>query len=269
MFFIIVVIAFNHRDCQLFGGIKNIGGLWKHPHWNLPYEPNVVNTFNRIVNENSVVLDIGANVGGYSIMSAMKGAQVMAVEMQPVCVNVMRCLVESNNVKNKVHILHGFISTSKKQIMVPTDDCEPMGSPEAVAGRWPVGVLRKKNYELEKSKLQTVYNLNLGKYITQVVDLVKIDTEGCEIDVLKSLKNKWSLFKSVIIEFQPGAWAFHNVSKEYGTRILKKFIRPYKIFYLGHKNIKVTRMTHINFMNYIKSQNIHTFEEFLFTNTAF
>ena len=113
-----IIFTFMHQDCQLFGGVKNIHGVWKHPHWNTPYEPNVVKAFHTLVKNHSIVVDIGANVGGYSIMSALMGAQVISVEMQPVCVNVMKCLVDLNNVHDRMRILHGFISTSKRKIMV-------------------------------------------------------------------------------------------------------------------------------------------------------
>lgn len=265
----IFAAIFDHEDCRLFGGVKKLGRVWKHPHWSLPYEPNIVKAFQRIVNNNSLVLDIGANVGGYSIMSAIRGAQVLAVEMQPVCVNVMKCLVDLNHVRDRVRILHGFVSTSKKTIMVPSDDCEPMGSPEAVAGRWPVGVLRKKNYALENSKLQAVQSLDLGEQIMRTVDLVKIDTEGCEIDILKSLKKKWSFFESVVVEFQPGAWTFHNVSKQYGIGVLEKFIKQYNIVHLGHNMNAAKRLKHVEFINFIKKQHPHTFEEFLFTKISY
>lgn len=263
-----MVLNFVHQDCQLFGGMRNINGVWKHPHWNTPYEPNVVKAFNTLVKNKSIVVDIGANVGGYSIISALLGAQVVSVEMQPVCLNVMKCLVDLNNVHDRIRILDGFISTSKRKIMVPTDDCEPMGSPEAVAGRWPVGVLRKKNYHLDESRLQQVYHVNLARHIVRPVDLLKIDTEGCEIDVLVSLKQKWSFFKSVIIEFQPGAWTFHNISKQYGIHVLRKFIKPYNsIIHLGHKKKYARKLKSMEFINFIQTQNLHSFEEFLFTKT--
>lgn len=268
---LVIILGFMHKDCNLFGGPRYSNKIWEHPHWHLPYEPNVVRAFKHFTTNSSFVIDIGANVGGYSIMSALNGAEVLAIEMQPVCVHIMKCLISLNEIAHKIHVLHGFLGTdfSKKLIMVPTDDCEPMGSPEAVAGRWPVGVLRKKNYHLDTNKLKPVHKLNIKPYIHKTVDLVKIDTEGCEINILLSLKNKWKLFKSVVIEFQSGAWSFHNVSKNQGIYVLQKFIPSYSIFYLGHNTNHIRKMQHDEFIDFIQNQNPHSFEEFLFTKTSY
>lgn len=267
----VLISGFIHKDCNLFGGPKYVDNVWQHPHWHLPYEPNVVRAFKHFAANNSFVIDIGANVGGYSIMSALNGADVLAIEMQPVCVHVMKCLMSLNKITHKIHVLKGFLTTDveKRIIMVPSDDCEPMGSPEAVAGRWPVGVLRKKNYHLDTNKLKPVHQLNIIPYIRKSVDLLKIDTEGCEINILILLKKKWKFFNSVVIEFQPGAWSFHNVSKHIGLYVLQQFIGVYSIFHLGHNTNNVRKMQHGEFINFIENQHPHSFEEFLFTKKSY
>ena len=49
------------------------------------------------------VLDIGANVGAYTLIAATLGARVVSVDMQPKCMDMVYCNVWANNLTAELH----------------------------------------------------------------------------------------------------------------------------------------------------------------------
>ena len=85
----------------------------------------------------------------------------------------------------------GFVATENEvtPIAVPTDECNVMASPTAVAGRFPNGALMKKNdSRLANLTTQLVPPLPLGHRLLGTlprnasISVVKIDTEVPDVD---------------------------------------------------------------------------------------
>lgn len=111
------------------------------------HEPLVVEAFYKYSGISKTILDIGANVGGYSMLSLSMGSKVYAVEMQPACCELLHCNANINEYKN-LQIIQGFVPHFHQQqssIRVNPNMCNVMSSSTATGGRWPHGLLMKSH----------------------------------------------------------------------------------------------------------------------------
>jgi FkbM family methyltransferase len=236
------------------------------PHHIISHEPLVIDAFHQYAGPNRIVLDIGANVGAYSLLSAALGSTVYAVEMQPACCDIFRCHVHLNNRSAEhVHLLEGFVPRMPSQapILVPPDKCNVMASASATGGRWPNGLLMKSHRLMNWSATVRIPPVDLQRSLSHVdsVALTKIDTEGSEIECLMALN--WTKLQAVIIEFQAGAWKYNNISRAYGTEVVRGFARhrSYTIHSLFGKTSRVWSTDEL--IRFLMRQT-HSFKEFLF-----
>ena len=193
----------------------------------------------------ALVLDVGSNIGHYTLIAAALGASVVAVDMQPICAHVTTCQLMRNNLS--ADVINAYVATSdSKPLMVPIVGCNTMASPTAVAGRWPQGVLMKANYLLNDSQKLLVPPVDIASYLLRGhldrvgsrVAVVKIDVEGFETSVLEALRPIWPRMADVVLELQPTAWKHSNISLDAGLSTLRSLIRAndYTIVTLPHSN---------------------------------
>jgi len=183
----------------------------------------------------SVVLDIGANVGAYTLLAGALGRRVVAVEMQPGCLEWQRChSVQLDQIRGRVRLLNRFVATNEHvaPVRVPKTGCAVMASPSAVVGRWPHGLRTKETRKLDKATPAYVRNATRMVRPIQLADYVrrhfpharsivaKVDTEGYEIQVLESMRALWPQLRALVVELQPAAWKFANVSAVRGLETL-------------------------------------------------
>jgi FkbM family methyltransferase len=207
-------------------------------------EPLAVQAFTTAVAKaakDSLVVDVGSNVGAFAVLAALMGASVLAVDMQPACVARTACNLKANRVESEVRLAYVTADRHAAPIRVPDDDCAVMASPTAVAGRFPHGLLQKKTrvlYGLDNRthtlspdmRMVPVPPLHVGSYLATrrpllAPSVVKIDTEGFEIAVLESLRPTWRTLTDVVVELQPRAWRHANVTLGGGVRVLQELVR--------------------------------------------
>lgn len=190
----------------------------------------------------ATALDIGANVGAYSLLAARLGATVTAVDMQPRCAFLTRCNLQLNELLGQVQVIGGFIAPEggPESLEVPLKGCGTMVSPSAVAGRKPYGESLRGNFDHEdrvwRAGQTRVRRLSVGELVRGPISVVKIDTEGHEPLVLESLRSAWPLLGDVIMELQPAAWRYSNVTVDGGLATLRDFILrgSYTVISLPH-----------------------------------
>lgn len=183
---------------------------------------------------------------------------MVASEMQPGCLDHIHCHLEVNNVSALVRVLNRYVTSMSDQapIAVPRAGCSVMASPGAVAGRWPHGLAQKatrlflnQSANVRNATAQLVHPLSLtlaelfhrptsgeephraqspaGKEASPPlgsISMLKIDTEGYEIRVLESIRPLWSRICAIVVELQPSAWRFSNVSAQQGLSTLRELI---------------------------------------------
>ena len=211
---------------------------WAHSDHLATTEPLSVAAFAHAIasgpNE-SVVLDIGANVGAYTLLAGALGRRVVAVEMQPGCLEWQRChSAQLDQLRGRVRFLNRFVATSAHvaPVRVPKTGCEAMASPSAVVGRWPHGLRTKETRKLDKATPAHLRNatrivrpVHLTDYVRRHLPrarsfIAKVDTEGYEIQVLESMRALWPQLRVLLVELQPAAWTFANVSAARGVETL-------------------------------------------------
>ena len=142
--------------------------------------------------KDNVVIDIGANVGDSAIYFALSGAKkVITLEPFPKNNSVAKKNIELNNLSEKIILLPAGCSSSNGEIIINPEQ-EGAGS-----------ALDSVNSGV-KVPLITLATL-IEKYSVPDDSVLKIDCEGCEIDViLSSTKETLRKFTHIEIEYHYG-----------------------------------------------------------------
>lgn len=147
------------------------GGIW---------EPENLSVLYSFVTSNTVFLDIGANIGYFTIAIGnrlKRGGKVFAIEPHPSLTNLIERSVQLNSLEAVVKIFQCAVSDreGKLDLFYP-DDHLGQGSSS-----------RKKNKQGRSFSAQAH---RLDDLLPQdvVVDLIKIDVEGQELSVLRGMQ---------------------------------------------------------------------------------
>ena len=162
-----------------------VGGLTFHTRPN-SWDKNVVNS---VVSGQEYalpplpigakVLDIGAHIGSFSVLMASKGYSVTSVEPSPDNFNLLLLNMKENGFKAQLH--WGGVCDRSCEVAVQHVP-ENMGSSKTVKG---TGVSCE----------------TLASYLPQgVLDLLKIDCEGCEYAALKDIVENHSRIRAIVGE---------------------------------------------------------------------
>jgi FkbM family methyltransferase len=131
-----------------------------------------------------VFVDIGANVGGYSVRLALNYDKVISVEPNPFTADILRRNVKLNNLDN-VQIIEKAVSDHGPRSRL-------FAAPKLI------------NWSLTQASdsFVDVPTVTLDELVSpyKQVDFVKIDTEGSELDVITSGVNALEKIQRLIIE---------------------------------------------------------------------
>lgn len=141
-----------------------------------------------------VFLDIGANIGGTSLLAAASGAKIIAVEASPRNAELFRHTMKENNIE--AELFQCAAGSGPSEVRFSETDFAA-GSHVGKEGEIAVQV---------RSIDSIVEDLDL-----HAVDLVKIDVEGYEAEVLRGAQRTLDHFKPVVVmEFNAYAIAMHT-----------------------------------------------------------
>lgn len=165
--------------------------------WYGYYERAIGTMINKLLKPESVFLDIGANIGYFSILAAKHHPSCQVVAFEPVTelFEEMKRNIELNKVTN-ITVANLAASENTGESIIYLSSPENLGMSSL---RMP------ENYS---GKMQIVKVIDIDSWFShselQKVDLVKIDVEGSEIAVLKGMKKILREFcPPVIIEVNP------------------------------------------------------------------
>jgi FkbM family methyltransferase len=158
-------------------GAKWIVGSSTHGCWLGSYEREKQECFASLIRPGTVVYDIGANVGLYSVLAARRGARlVLACEPDPSNVRILSRHWEMNHI-------HGFIEQAA------VADYRGNGN---FACRGAEGRISDIGIEVSVTTVDVLAEQH------HFPDIIKIDVEGSELNVLKgaihSLRSKPAVF---------------------------------------------------------------------------
>jgi len=161
------------------------------------YESKVVKLFEKLAKENILIVDVGANIGKYSILSRITNhyANVFAIEPETKNYDILVKNIKLNNLD--------FIHTKKIALGSKKGKLKLYISSKNVGGHSLnyklVAATPEKDYNsFEEVEVNTLDNL----FKDVEIDILKIDTEGFELEVLKGAKKLLTnkRIKNIIIE---------------------------------------------------------------------
>ena len=143
--------------------------LWNYPNF---YEKEEIEAFCSFIKAGSVVLDIGANFGLYTLLAAKRGAQVFAIEPDPGNARMLRHNVSLNGLEKQVMIF--------EMAATETDKALPLYRTQLNSGE---SNIMEKGFLAGTIQGRTIDSLNLPP-----IDVCKMDIEGSELMALKGMQ---------------------------------------------------------------------------------
>ena len=146
-----------------------------------------------------LMLDIGANVGTYGILSAALGCRVIAFEPQSNCRTRMNAALQRNGFLNRVRIVPQPVGRNVgATLWTPARGCHST-APSLSSAHVNVDRLTAVTTTSVQRELQ-------DDETSARIAIVKIDTEGAEVSVLESLRSLWPRIENIIVETNPFRW---------------------------------------------------------------
>lgn len=148
-----------------------------------PYEVNMLRDMASRLNKDSIVLDVGANIGNHSIYLAyVCGCSVICFEPDKNLTDAIEYNAQINSLLDKITIHQVAVGSKKTKCHIKMSDINPesVGSQQVVAGIGNIDMI-------------TLDDLGLNK-----VDCIKIDVEGFEKEVLLGAENLIKINKPII-----------------------------------------------------------------------
>lgn len=147
--------------------------------------------------ESPKILDIGAHIGVATIYFKQKypKSKIVAFEPNPYTFKLLEKNVAQNNLVD-VDILNAAVGDKDEESIfyISRED-------EGVAWSWDNAMVKNKWYDPKKTKEISVRTVTLNKYLKEDTDLLKIDIEGMEERVLKSIGEDLKKVKNIVMEF--------------------------------------------------------------------
>ncbi|MDP2946996.1 MAG: FkbM family methyltransferase [Nanoarchaeota archaeon] len=184
------------------------------------YEPFETETIKDIVKKGDIVMDIGANIGYYTLLLARfvgdKG-KVIAFEPDPDNFVLLKKNVEINGYKNVILVQKAVSNkTEKIKLYLHKNDKKQHSIYDSSNSR--------KSIEVE--------SIRLDNYIDEEIDFIKIDVEGAEGEITQGMDNllKGNKKIKIITEFSPCSLEKSSVGpKEFLELLLGHNFKLYEI----------------------------------------
>lgn len=142
------------------------------------------------IKEDSIFMDIGANIGIYSCKLSKYFPFVMAFEPHPITFRLLSFNVESNNLEN-IDVIPYALSNKCEELVLVDGAKENRGSSSISLHKEP---LSDRSYKIQANKGDVL----LSNSARQRVSFIKIDVEGHEIPALEGCDEIINLSKPVI-----------------------------------------------------------------------
>ena len=177
------------------------------------YEPYETQLILRQIKKGNTVIDVGANIGYYTVLSADKvgkTGKVYAFEPDKVNFEILKKNIEANNLKN-VEIINVAVGSKVGKLKLHKSK-ENLGD--------------HKLYGNDK-EIEEVEIIKLDDFLKdKKIDLTKIDTQGWEPEVIEGAKKIISKNKPIMfLEYSP---ASYQIAKLDGPKMMRNLRKIYK-----------------------------------------
>ncbi|MFA4826981.1 MAG: FkbM family methyltransferase [Candidatus Shapirobacteria bacterium] len=147
------------------------------------YEPYLTKLILENIDINSMAVDVGANIGYYTVLLANKIKNVWAVEPEEKTFEILTKNCEELKNVNLIKAAAG----SKDGVTELEVSKENYGNHRIIS-----------NFKFQISKTEKVKIKKLGSLVKEQVDLMKIDVQGWESEVIKGAKELIKKYKPTI-----------------------------------------------------------------------
>lgn len=191
----------------------------------LPGREGSVNDFIiSVLRPGDVFVDVGANVGYYTILGALKGSFVVAVEPIPTTVAVLKINLKLNGITNVMIVDKcAWFESSRIKLKIPH------GSYYGLASAFYNRDTKYVAYEVECVKLDEV----LKEF--KNIKLMKIDVEGAEYEVLKGMEKSLDKVRYIIIEVSRNAREIVDLLLKHRFKVKRMGFTTYILAYRGNE----------------------------------
>ncbi len=160
------------------------------------YEPELVKICKRYLDVNKDVIDVGANIGFYTIMFAKNIAQQRVLSIEPTqnAINRLRRNIELNGVANKVEVFEGAVSNRQGKAIIKTIK----GKEEySSLGEMIHPAISNEKWDLEEVISETLDELVRRKSLNP--GFLKVDVEGVEHLIFSGAREVLSEHRPIIL----------------------------------------------------------------------
>jgi len=184
----------------------------------------------KVIKNGDVVIDIGANIGYYTLIFAKlvgDSGKVFAFEPEPTNFALLKKNVDVNGYRNVVLIRKGISNKTGKTTLYLADD----NISHTLIG--------KRGNQREPIEIDTVRLDEYFKDYDGKINFVKMDIEGLEVDTIKSMSSLLQKMQNIKImtEFNPFMLKRFGIEPQDYLQLLKDF--DLKIYHLDKKKKKV------------------------------
>jgi len=161
------------------------------------YEPELVQCCKDLIDKNRDTIDIGANVGFFTVLFAktLNNRKVLSIEPTNLALSRLYKNILLNQVQEKVIVFEGAASNSIGEVQIKTIEGKEEFS--SLGAMMHPSIATEKNYSLEKVKASTIDDL-IQRYSIDP-GFIKIDVEGVEHLVFAGAKNTLLNNKPIIL----------------------------------------------------------------------
>ncbi|MDD4106593.1 MAG: FkbM family methyltransferase [Candidatus Shapirobacteria bacterium] len=206
------------------------------------YEPYETKLILGQTKKGDVVVDVGANIGYYTILLADKvgkTGKVYAFEPDKINFEILKKNIEANNLNNVVAVNAAAGSKNETNILYRSE--ENLGDHKLYDNFQ----FSKSNFQKEKVKI-----IKLDDYLKNIkINLMKIDTQGWEPEVIAGAKGLIEENKPVMfLEYSP---ASYQIAKLDGKKMMENLDKIYpKIWWIDewlyiYKNLSQKKIDEI------------------------
>lgn len=157
------------------------------------------------INDDAVVVDVGANIGYYTILMAQRAKKVYAIEPEKNNFEILEKNIKTNNLKNVIAI-RAAVGNKNGEVKI---------------------VISKENFGDNRvgngENMQTIKCLRLDDILRneQIISTIKIDTQGFEPEVIKGAEK-------IIKRDSPILFLEYNREKYKNDEMIKNLKSKYK-----------------------------------------
>lgn len=186
------------------------------------YEPYETDLIQRQVKKGDVVVDVGANIGYYTVLLAQKAKKVYAFEPDSDNFEILEKNIKANGLENVVAI-KAAVGSKEGELKLYKSE-ENLGDHKLY--ETPLGSAASPLDEGEKIKV-----IKLDDFVKEKIDLMKIDTQGWEPEVIEGAKNLIEKDKPIIfMEYSPTSYKLAKLNGDKMMEFLKNIYK--KIFWI-------------------------------------